>query len=73
MDPFGLTREAGPEEMPLLIARDTYDFVSKIKKFYYSEESWTEYSTHGMAHVTKWFKKESSAHDLDDCMEYILK
>lgn len=69
MDPFGLTEDFGAEVMPLLIGRDVYDFVDKVKKFYYDESVWIDYSSSGNDHVTKWFGKQKSTRQLDDCFQ----
>lgn len=69
MDPFGLTKESDPEEMPLLVGRDIYDFTVKVKQLYYEEKVWNEYSKYSQKHVRSWFGKEKATKQLDDIFE----
>jgi hypothetical protein len=54
---------------PILIGQDIYDFVEKIKKPYYDKNVWENYSSHGLAHVEKWFGREMAAQQLDACLK----
>ena len=58
--------------MPLLVGRDVYDFVEKVKRFYYYEETWANYSRSGLEHVRKWFGKEKEYKQIDASLEFLF-
>ena len=72
MDPFGLTVDTSTKDMPLLVGRDVYDFVSKVKDFYYFPEKWEDYSKHGLMHVNVWFGKKREVDQIDKMFQALF-
>lgn len=73
MDPFtNKSSRHGDDDVPLLMARDVYDFSSKIKHVYYDEQNWKWYSSMGYAHVNNWFNKKEGAREIDEILRGIF-
>ena len=72
MDPWSNETTSHVNSMPLLLARDIYEFSFQIKEVYYDEQKWLKYSSMAFAHVKTWFSKKEAARELDDIFKGLL-
>jgi hypothetical protein len=59
--------------MPLLMGRDTYDFVNQVKSVYYDEVKWNTYGDAGYKHIKGWFGLHEAASELDKILKAVIK
>ena len=58
--------------MLLQSGRDKWDFIMKVKDFYYSADIWRNYSRAAPVHAASWFNKLSSTRDLEAMLGTLL-
>ena len=74
MDPFSeeTPQTESVSEMPLLMARDVYEFVDRVKSVYYDRDKWNQFSVAGSEHVRHWFGKREAALELDGILGAVM-
>lgn len=74
IDPFGVEPDKNaPLDMPLLMGRDTFDFIDQVKLLYNDQALWMKYSKAGADHIKSWFGSEQAVQDIDDILKALYK